>query len=139
MHDQRPDTRTYNTYLTCVLQWSLDEDPKRTVSITPEAEDAWWKASKRLRLYKKEPELGLSAILQVLATDCNREARPTLPYITRWDGVIVAYIIADDGSTTISGVAPDIDQAGEDTAESTGRRDLEQEVVKHMAKLAKAV
>jgi hypothetical protein len=26
----------------------------------------------------------------VLATDCNREPRPALAYIMRWDGVVVA-------------------------------------------------
>ena len=47
----------------CVCpQWSLDADAERTVAITDDAERAWWKSAKHLRLYKKEAERGLTAV-----------------------------------------------------------------------------
>ena len=56
------------------------------------------------------------ALQQVLATDCNRRPRPALPYVMRWDGVVVSYVISDDATrtTTICAVGPDTatDDAG---------------------------
>ena len=118
-------------------QWSLDQDPLRSVLITPQAKRAWVQCARRLRIYRKQPELGLSAIFQVLATDCNRPPRPNLPYIMRWDGVLVAYIIADDAghTTTINGVAPDTSDCSKPEGES-GRGELEVIVARTMASLA---
>ena len=95
-------------------QWSLDADPPRTVVVTPEAEASWRQHARSLRLYAKDPALGLRALLQVLSTDCNRRPRPALPYIMRWDGLVVSYIVLDDEkrTTTVSAVAPDT--AGEE-------------------------
>jgi tRNA-Thr(GGU) m(6)t(6)A37 methyltransferase TsaA len=97
-------------------QWSLDADEPRLVVLTDEAERAWWKAAKHLRLYKKDAERGLVALKQVLATDCNRRPRPALPYVMRWDGVVVSYVIVDDDkrTTTVCAVGPDTahDDAG---------------------------
>jgi tRNA-Thr(GGU) m(6)t(6)A37 methyltransferase TsaA len=97
-------------------QWSLDSDAPRPVLLTDEASKAWWKSAKHLRLYKKDAERGLIALQQVLATDCNRRPRPALPYVMRWDGVVVSYMITDDAvrTTTICAVGPDTatDDAG---------------------------
>ena len=92
----------------CVCpQWSLDADTERTVAITDEAERAWWKSAKHLRLYKKDAERGLTALKQVLATDCNRKPRPALPYVMRWDGVLVSYSVDESLVTTVVAVGPD--------------------------------
>jgi hypothetical protein len=59
---------------------------------------------RHLRLYRHQPELGLRALRQVLATDCNRSPRPELSYVMRWDGLVVSYTISDDAerTTTVS-------------------------------------
>jgi tRNA-Thr(GGU) m(6)t(6)A37 methyltransferase TsaA len=97
-------------------QWSLDSDAPRVVVLTDEASKAWWRSAKHLRLYKKDAERGLIALQQVLATDCNRRPRPALPYVMRWDGLVVSYVITDDATrtTTICAVGPDTatDDAG---------------------------
>jgi hypothetical protein len=88
-----------------VNRWSLDADPPRPVLLTARAEQMWRRSAPRhLRLYRHQPELGLRALRQVLATDCNRSPRPELSYVMRWDGLVVSYTISDDAerTTTVS-------------------------------------
>lgn len=110
-----PDWLAHSEPAACP-QWSLDADEPRLVVMTDEASKAWWKSTKHLRLYKKDAERGLVALKQVLATDCNRRPRPALPYVMRWDGVVVSYVINDDTrrTTTICAVGSDTatDDAG---------------------------